>query len=101
IERPPRSPLVPYTTLFRSSVGLRRERLRQYQAWTLARSIAARVGQTHRRLGRERGEDPDLLLALRRSPSERHQAQLHRAYRRGVDRKSTRLNSSHQIISYA
>src|SRR5690242_21155277 len=78
IRRPPRSTLFPYTTLFRS------------------------------RRGRGRGhdlEDPPDALALRRRRG-RHQ----RGARERVggqprdsrlDRKSTRLNSSHMSISYA
>src|SRR5258708_12688118 len=63
IRRPPRSTLFPYTTLFRSLLGV------------------------------------DLVLGL---PVQRHQI-VHRRVggRSGEDRKSTRLNSSHQIISYA
>src|SRR5258708_17140237 len=71
IRRPPRSTLFPYTTLFRS----------QDQA-------------------------PDAVLPVDRP--HRHQRRDRRAVRHGdhgagadVDRKSTRLNSSHQIISYA
>src|SRR2546421_5308323 len=71
IRRPPRSTLFPYTTLFRS---LRREdeRLRSERA-TTARSVGVRE----------------------RIPNGRGPAQLH------TDRKSTRLNSSHDQISYA
>ena len=38
-----------------------------HQARPPARPAAARFGEAHRRLGRGRGEDSDLLLALRRS----------------------------------
>src|SRR5258705_866280 len=73
IRRPPRSPLFPYTTLFRS-----RRRL--------ATAGAAR-GQPERR-------------AVRRSANRRAAG---RALPGGAgrDRKSTRLNSSHLGISYA
>src|SRR2546427_1373650 len=71
IRRPPRSTLFPYTTLFRS-----RRRRRRAQA---------RAGLRGRG---DRQEEP------------RHQFLVHRA--QGVlDRKSTRLNSSHSQISYA
>src|SRR5258708_30770723 len=72
IRRPPRSTLFPYTTLFRSSMPPGREH----------DLFVALQGTRIARL--ERAE-----LGLR----ERDQAPL--------DRKSTRLNSSHQIISYA
>src|SRR5256885_12355719 len=91
IRRPPRSTLFPYTTLFRS-LGARHER---------ARAAAAR----RRRAGgdaRERRLRHVLLdhqlpggaaRDLVRQPADQ-------ASRRG-DRKSTRLNSSHLVISYA
>src|SRR2546422_7778565 len=81
IRRPPRSTLFPYTTLFRSAVA-RRE--------ALVRPHGIRAHPDH--LGVLRGER---LVAV----AER--ARLERTPRRGVDRKSTRLNSSHGYISYA
>src|SRR5438874_6157108 len=74
LRRPPRSTLFPYTTLFRSSLGRR--------GATGIRPPARRGVPTPRRPGRRR----------------RHAG---RHTRRGVDRKSTRLNSSHVEISYA
>src|SRR5256885_8683513 len=72
IRRPPRSTLFPYTTLFRSVEHAHR----------LAVHEAARGG-----VG---GIDPDVVAI---GPHED---------RLGVvDRKSTRLNSSHLVISYA
>src|SRR5258708_29941681 len=80
IRRPPRSTLFPYTTLFRS---LRRRSATRDPA-------QRRVGpQEERRPGG--GEDFG-----RRRLGRRHVLRGH-----GGDRKSTRLNSSHQIISYA
>src|SRR5258708_31881813 len=77
IRRPPRSTLFPYTTLFRS--------------------LHRVPGDLHRRLrlpGRgSLGHRRWLGARLAPEPSHRH--------RPGEDRKSTRLNSSHQIISYA
>src|SRR5256885_8301032 len=82
IRRPPRSTLFPYTTLFRS----RRHRT----AVRLVREAA------------DRCFDP---LAPRRDPRREPGALDRKAsagrLRRGVDRKSTRLNSSHLVISYA
>src|SRR3712207_8231363 len=72
IRRPPRSTLFPYTTLFRSH--------------------ARRLGIAALHGPRVVEHDPAherLLPALRRGR------------RRGADRKSTRLNSSHANISYA
>src|SRR3712207_7375741 len=82
IRRPPRSTLFPYTTLFRSAGGVERARHgRLQQAVTRARDRVPR--RAHLPLGRS--------AAVR----------LPRADGGGVDRKSTRLNSSHANISYA
>src|SRR3712207_8748754 len=74
IRRPPRSTLFPYTTLFRS-----RQRLSD-------REIAARLFISPRTAGTH---VTSILGKLGLSS------------RREVDRKSTRLNSSHANISYA
>src|SRR5256884_2513494 len=97
IRRPPRSPLFPYTTLFRSP---RRpdDHERCLQGDPRARR---REGRGHRdRVGAllDAGEDgpqgagPDGALGERREQ---------RAPEHVEDRKSTRLNSSHGYISYA
>src|SRR2546426_9217466 len=75
IRRPPRSTLFPYTTLFRS-VAVAAGRDRQPQ---LTGEVAA-ARQRRARLEGPGGVEP------------RHEI---------VDRKSTRLNSSHLVISYA
>src|SRR5437588_5620484 len=72
LRRPPRSTLFPYTTLFRSGPG-------------------RVVGR-----GQEDQVRPGLLDRARRPV--RVQAEILVA---GRDRKSTRLNSSHTVISYA
>src|SRR5258708_8543832 len=83
IRRPPRSTLFPYTTLFRSQSA-----------------------RTHRRVQSEWRPERRLPASKRRELDE-SRSQIHRAlvfYSQGDgarDRKSTRLNSSHQIISYA
>src|SRR5689334_24540097 len=74
IRRPPRSTLFPYTTLFRSQ----RERA--------GRDIDAHVGSRVR-------QQPAARVLI---DDDRQQPVLQR-----VDRKSTRLNSSHSSISYA
>src|SRR5256885_9598266 len=82
IRRPPRSTLFPYTTLFRSRARL---------------------------LARYPSRQAKLTLSALRS---KHQLVMFRAGDRGttlgpanpawpLDRKSTRLNSSHLVISYA
>src|SRR5256885_3387578 len=80
IRRPPRSTLFPYTTLFRSrnvrfgpgDPALQRQRLRLRRTQPIRQQQRrGRRRRRHRRIGRVR------------------------------DRKSTRLNSSHLVISYA
>src|SRR5256885_12803191 len=83
IRRPPRSTLFPYTTLFRSAVGpAGRRRLRD-----------------HRQRGGVRGEEGavlgDAVDLLPHLPLEVE------VLGDRLDRKSTRLNSSHLVISYA
>src|SRR5256885_6110931 len=79
IRRPPRSTLFPYTTLFRSHIE--------------GETLAARLAKGALPSGQA------LRTALEIADA------LDRAHRQGVitgtDRKSTRLNSSHLVISYA
>src|SRR2546426_9258498 len=77
IRRPPRSTLFPYTTLFRSRG-----------------SVAGARG------GDEEGR-PAALGDVRRASGARTRAPSARAAVGGRDRKSTHLNSSHLVISYA
>src|SRR5258708_20687900 len=81
IRRPPRSTLFPYTTLFRSTIvdgGLRDD----------DKTV--------------NGEFVDpVILAVPAPPSAQSIPTLDRWGPSWTDRKSTRLNSSHQIISYA
>src|SRR5258708_27250276 len=85
IRRPPRSTLFPYTTLFRS-----RSRRAETPAGSVVRDIRAGLLSDLRAAA--------VLLRVHQSVPER----AGRGERRGEeDRKSTRLNSSHQIISYA
>src|SRR2546426_3393483 len=78
IRRPPRSTLFPYTTLFRSPRDRKRRVLRQEHFRSLAVSGGAPAGS--------RGN----AARERRETAQSRQ-----------DRKSTRLNSSHLVISYA
>src|SRR5256885_16087035 len=74
IRRPPRSTLFPYTTLFRSAQGgVARGAVQRQQA---------QAGNIHLR-------PDDLQIGI--EPVDRGRQ----------DRKSTRLNSSHLVISYA
>src|SRR3712207_9015784 len=86
IRRPPRSTLFPYTTLFRSHHTSRRgtanDRGRPQADRSLARSA------TH-------VEEQPLDHPASRLRRENPESQL------TIDRKSTRLNSSHANISYA
>src|SRR5258705_6037900 len=88
IRRPPRSTLFPYTTLFRSQFGAADLRLLRVQTeWNLRRSFRLHVGA---------------VLVARRilmGRASRHSVGL-RALAHLLDRKSTRLNSSHLGISY-
>src|SRR5256885_4438796 len=86
IRRPPRSTLFPYTTLFRSHaqrLGRRRRRVRRRRDGQRARELRHHAVQRRRRGRAHRDEGVRRLL----HPPE--------------DRKSTRLNSSHLVISYA
>src|SRR3712207_9508048 len=79
IRRPPRSTLFPYTTLFRSPVHHTHEE---------APGGRDRAGELLRLRGaRSRRQARAAAVAAPREPA--------------VDRKSTRLNSSHANISYA
>src|SRR5207244_12846560 len=78
---PPRSPPFPYTTLFRSS-GPGQDQQPAAIAQGLAR-FPEPAQQSLTTVGR--------ILGIR----------IRHAGRERLDRKSTRLNSSHQIISYA
>src|SRR2546422_3946342 len=80
IRRPPRSTLFPYTTLFRSDVGLVIDPDTRLSRHDVVQRLRARGPRSHPR-GWLRGP-----RALKRWTT---------------DRKSTRLNSSHGYISYA
>src|SRR3712207_8446284 len=99
IRRPPRSPLFPYTTLFRSVVTAMLMSLLLYAMlrWQWVGPLARlgetaqlmSAGQWHRRAELTDGSDDLRQFA---GTLNRLAAQ---------DRKSTRLNSSHANISYA
>src|SRR5258708_21165806 len=94
IRRPPRSTLFPYTTLFRSAFDISRQLRHENQAPSTSlfrRKLWERAkGYRQHALF---GDDADLWT--------RTAAMEFKFQRVTRDRKSTRLNSSHQIISYA
>src|SRR3712207_8179682 len=89
IRRPPRSTLFPYTTLFRS-----REVGRQVAEGASLRSAAAGSGDVVPAGRRLHAGPPGARIG------EHHDGARPAALGQ-VDRKSTRLNSSHANISYA
>src|SRR3712207_9507519 len=100
IRRPPRSTLFPYTTLFRSDRAAPDRRPRTPPGGLLAVRGAVLRGPGLRRLGglRDRQARGHALPPSRgRLPLWHPRAPA----RARLDRKSTRLNSSHANISYA
>src|SRR5256885_9765864 len=89
IRRPPRSTLFPYTTLFRS--------LASHRSSSGSGRVRFKVPIIRERLvvwaqqGAMLGPNPDRVNALMEPNRNRPRP----------DRKSTRLNSSHLVISYA
>src|SRR5438132_10875930 len=73
IQRPPRSTLFPYTTLFRS----------MNQNWNIVMALYKLAGVCSYTFVNVLKEDKFIANAI------------------NLDRKSTRLNSSHTVISYA
>src|SRR5438876_3707743 len=80
IRRPPRSTLFPYTTLFRSLHRIRRHFLNHGQ-----HQLAVTVVKTYG-VAPNLAEEAEFIIRQLGKP---------------LDRKSTRLNSSHPSISYA
>src|SRR5256885_9488920 len=87
IRRPPRSTLFPYTTLFRSTLVMSENAAVTHPGATIRirGSFTSKAGDV------EAGV-PAFLGTL---PADQPQNRL------ALDRKSTRLNSSHLVISYA
>src|SRR2546430_8454355 len=83
IRRPPRSTLFPYTTLFRSCHG----GIIHYVRFVLAPERAA--------------EAPAVVHLFESRDCAERRVIHHDPDHRDLDRKSTRLNSSHSQISYA
>src|SRR5256885_8268277 len=99
IRRPPRSTLFPYTTLFRSpppqlastlgSVVSPPFRVKQIEEWMHVRGADSFDAMTN------------LPKDVRAQLAERFTLDFPQVIERTEDRKSTRLNSSHLVISYA
>src|SRR5205807_7455278 len=89
IQRPPRSTLFPYTTLFRSAPLRDRGFLDQSSIGRLCPLLSIESGRQRRRQGRPHEGAGDAGQDRRHAKADRR------------DRKSTRLNSSHLVISYA
>src|SRR3712207_7610630 len=88
IRRPPRSTRFPYTTLFRSEVeALREARLPALDA---LRAADGAVGAVY-----------ELATSMLRAAYGVDRPRADETSRDDLDRKSTRLNSSHANISYA
>src|SRR2546430_12250009 len=96
IRRPPRSTLFPYTTLFRShidalgSTKAARHQIKPFQSHHVVEPD--RAGMTHRSLQH---------LAERLEGSLLEAGRIEARQTPVLDRKSTRLNSSHSQISYS
>src|SRR5258708_20853615 len=93
IRRPPRSTLFPYTTLFRSI----RIHDGEFAVWAPVQAEGRLDAEIKKLVRNEQPETPFLGLGVQPGPF----AGKHHVPIRHSDRKSTRLNSSHQIISYA
>src|SRR5256885_7387225 len=92
IRRPPRSTLFPYTTLFRSLL-------------TWENDLLDDLAMTGKRAGTDFGSvEKDRYVWLVNAPHPMAAglpAGVVDVYEKQADRKSTRLNSSHLVISYA
>src|SRR2546426_4529568 len=97
IRRPPRSTLFPYTTLFRSLTDNVHPTLAVYNVragFWIQRASAPPIESESRNLAPLQSDSQTLSFASLTFWARSG----HRALR---DRKSTRLNSSHLVISYA
>src|SRR5439155_20217757 len=100
-RRPPRSPLFPYTTLFRSAPEALRSRIERVAERVDPAAPLDRAAQGHHR--HLRVAHPGIMTRLfQPAPFPLFPGRVTlQAQRKGGDRKSTRLNSSHVAISYA
>src|SRR5207253_10776212 len=91
---PPRPPLFPYTTLFRSRASL------QFGRSPFRRDQSLRAEDHHEYQDRSEDTVARVLETLGQGPKQFRDQRDNRTSGEG-DRKSTRLNSSHVAISYA
>src|SRR5258708_39091649 len=100
IRRPPRSTLFPYTTLFRSRADEALAELAARQPVPGVRIVPLAMHVTYwNDLGWEDPFSDEAFTARQQRYGDAYTPQM--VVGEGIDRKSTRLNSSHQIISYA
>src|SRR2546430_11790813 len=93
IRRPPRSTLFPYTTLFRSGTKVDYKRGRLSKKTFKCSSDKLELEDKNVKLSKARDFAVDVLpepKSEKSNPTDNN-----------IDRKSTRLNSSHSQISYA
>src|SRR5437868_7252805 len=89
LPRPPRPPLFPYTTLFRSIMGVAEGRISALDRVRTRRKALPRLVELFHQ------DEPVERVAVMHAEAPEEAQQLR------ADRKSTRLNSSHVSISYA
>src|SRR5256885_7968838 len=98
IRRPPRSTLFPYTTLLPISSSTQKPPLVNLRTLLHSRAVPTEVGDYFA------GKAPADTQRLRFQKASLVNLRTHSAFARcrlNSDRKSTRLNSSHLVISYA
>src|SRR5260221_5497561 len=92
IRRPPRSTLFPYTTLFRSALG------------KITCPVYGFYAENDARINKTTEQSATMMKALGKTYDTKTYAGAGLrviSLAKGLDRKSTRLNSSHTVISYA
>src|SRR2546422_8590196 len=100
IRRPPRSTLFPYTTLFRSAGETKIFRLTSAPFEALEERVTHAVVLVED-ITRAKRLERQMLLTERLTTAGRLGAGVAHELNNPLDRKSTRLNSSHGYISYA
>src|SRR5205807_9474359 len=92
---PPRPPLLPYTTLFRSAAQVRAKVARArdaFRPWSKLDPEDRAVFLSH---------FAEILRKHKNDYAPTMTMEMGKVIRESLDRKSTRLNSSHLVISYA